>query len=408
MLLRDHGRGKDKVLPWNSRFLQKERGRMDTMSKWNIIFVTVEFTVCLLGITFNTLVIYTISKNIYRLSPPTYLILSIAVSDFLSCSIALPLSIAKHLQKEWPFGVRGCRAHAFLISFLALVSIAHLAAISAGKYLTITRSLSRNSYFNKKKVMLIILFSWMYSLGFSLGPLVGWSRYGPEGTNATCSVQWRSYLPADQAYFGTVTVARYFLPLTVITFCYYKIHKVSRHIVVNTSRMGCLAVTATHALLKRHRKSAMYFLTIIAAFLIPWSPYVVVSFLLVSGINISPLTTSSCSVFARISFFVNPVLYTIFHRRFRRRLVRSVPITRQNRVVGPTGLPSTSRSLALWILQIGCSLLLALNSHWEISFSEGLRAKRSIIDVYQPVLIVQFTPLDVKKTDFYWLAFLYK
>lgn len=312
-----------------------------------MMFVIAESTVCFLGITFNALVIYTIFKNIYRLSPPTYLILSIAVSDFLSCSTALPLSIAKHFQKKWPFGLHGCRAHAFLISFLALVSITHLAAISAGKYLTIARSLSRNSYFNKKKVLLIILISWMYSLGFSLAPLVGWSRYGPEGTNATCSVQWQSSLPADQAYFGTVIVARYFLPLTVITFCYYKIHKVSRHILVNTSRMGCLAITATHALLKRHRKSAMYFLTIIAAFLIPWSPYVVVSFLLVTGINVSPLTTSSCNVFAKISFFVNPILYTIFHRRFRRRLVKSVPITRRNRVVGPTGIPSISRSLAL-------------------------------------------------------------
>ena len=320
---------------------------MDTISKWNTVFVTVEFVVCLLGITFNVLVIFTIFKNIHRLSAPTYLILSIAVSDFLSCSTALPLSIARHFQNEWPFGVLGCQAHAFLIFLLALVSITHLAAISAGKYLTITRSLSRNSYFNKKKVMLIILFCWLYSFGFSVAPLLGWSRYGLEGTNVTCSVQWQSSIPEDQAYFGVVIVTCYFVPLAVVTFCYYKIHDVSKHIVVNTSRIGCLAITARQALLRRHHKSAMYFLAIVAAFLIPWSPYAVVSFLLVLGRNVSPLTTSAFSVFAKISFFVNPILYAIFHRKFRRRLILSVPLTRPNRVVGPTGIPSISRSLAL-------------------------------------------------------------
>ena len=303
---------------------------------------------CFLGITFNGIVIFTIYKNIHRrISPPTYLILSIAVSDFLSCAIAIPLSIAGHFQEKWPFGIAGCKAHAFLIFLLALVSITHLAAISAGKYLTITRSLTRDSYFNKKKVLLIILASWIYSFGFSVAPLVGWSRYGLEGTNVTCSVQWRSSLPSDQAYFGVVILTCFFFPLAVITFCYYKIHQVSKQIVVNTTHMGGLAMTATQALLKKHHKSAFYFLAIIAGFLLPWSPYAVVSFLLVLRRNVNPVAVSACSVFAKISFLLDPILYAIFHGKFRRRLILSVPITRPNRVVTPAVLPSTSRTLAL-------------------------------------------------------------
>ena len=111
--------------------------------KWNTIFVVIELVVCFLGLTLNGVVILTIYKTIHRrISAPTYLILSIAVSDFLSCTMPFPLSIARHFQKEWPFGLAGCQAHAFMISLLALVSITHLATISAGKCLTITRSLS--------------------------------------------------------------------------------------------------------------------------------------------------------------------------------------------------------------------------------------------------------------------------
>ena len=321
---------------------------MDGTNKWNTIFVIIELVVCFLGITFNGVVIFTISKNTHRrISAPTYLILSIAVSDFLSCGVPIPLSIARHFQKEWPFGITGCKAHAFLIFLLALVSITHLAAISAAKYLTITRSLTRDSYFNKKKVMLIILASWIYSFGFSVAPLVGWSRYGLEGTNVTCSVKWESSLPSDQAYFGVAIFTCYFLPLAVIIFSYYKIHQVSKQIVANTIHTGGLAMTATQALLKKHHKSAIYFLAIIAGFLLPWSPYAVVSFILVLGRNVNPVAVSACSVFAKISFFLDPILYAIFHGKFRRRLILSVPITRPNRVVGPAVLPSTSRTLAL-------------------------------------------------------------
>ena len=303
--------------------------------------------VCLLGIIFNGAVIFTIYRNVHRrISAPTYLILSIAVSDFLSCAIPVPLSIARHFQNEWPFGLAGCQAHAFMIFLLALVSITHLVAISVGKYLTITRSLTKDSYFNKEKVLLTILGSWIYSLAFSVAPLVGWSSYGMEGTR-TCSVKWESSLPSDQAYSGVAIFTGYFLPLAVITFCYYKIHQVSRQIVVNTSHLDSLAMTMTQALLKKHRKSALYILAVIAGFLIPWSPYAVVSSLLVLGRRVNPVTTSACIVFARISFFLNPILYAIFHRRFRRRLILSVPITKPNRVVKPTVLPSVSRTLAL-------------------------------------------------------------
>jgi len=315
---------------------------------WSTIFVVIELVVCLLGITFNGVVIFTICRNVHRrISAATYLILSIAVSDFLSCAIPVPLSIARHFQKEWPFGLAGCQAHAFMIFLLALVSITHLVAISAGKYLTITRSLSRDSYFNKKKVILIILGSWIYSLTFSVAPLVGWSRYGLEGTNVTCSVRWDSSLPSDQAYFGVVILTCYFLPLAVITLCYYKIHQVSKQIVVNTTHRGGLAITATEALLRRHQKSAVYFLAIIAGFVIPWSPYAAVSFLLVLGRKVSPVATSACSVLAKISFSLNPLLYAIFHRKFRRRFILSVPITRSNKVVRPAVVPSVSRTLAL-------------------------------------------------------------
>ena len=308
-----------------------------------------EFAVCLLGILFNGLVILTICKNISRLSAPSLLILSIAVSDFLSCSVAIPFPIAAHFQNVWPYGMGGCKAYAFMIFLFALVSITHMAAISAGKYLTISKSIYRESYLNKKKTLVVILATWIYSLGLSVAPLVGWSRYGLEGTNVTCSIKWDSTRPGDKAYFGVVFIACYFLPMAVITFCYYKIYVVSKQIVSNIqSRLGGhIAMTLTQALLRKHRQSAMYFLAIISAFMLSWSPYAVVSLLTVAeGKTLNPFATSSCSVFAKISFALNPVLYAIFSRKFRRQMMLIVP-TKPNQDHRPAIVPSNSQPFAL-------------------------------------------------------------
>ena len=306
--------------------------------------------ICLFGILLNVLVILTIAKNITRLSSSSFLVLSIAVSDFLSCSIALPFSIAAHFQKGWPYAMAGCKAHAFMIFQFALVSMTHLAIISVGKYLTITRSLSKQFYFSSKQILLAIMAAWIYSLIFSLAPLVGWSRYGLEGTNATCSIKWDSSLQGDKAYFGVVFIACFFLPVGVITFCYYKIHVVSKNIVGNAQYQmgGLMAMTMTQALLKRHRKSAVYFSIIVAAFLLSWSPYAVVSLLVVLvGKRLNAIATSACSVFAKTSFLLNPVLYAIFLERFRRHMVRAVPIKRTNRMVRPAVVSSHSQPFAL-------------------------------------------------------------
>ena len=322
---------------------------MDALSKWSTVFVTIEMVVCLLGIFFNALVIFTICKNTYRLSPSTFLILSIAVSDFLSSSVAVPFSIARHLLKEWPFGMAGCQAHAFMIFLLALVSLTHLAAISAGKYLTITKSLSRQSYFNMKLVMRVIVISWILSFGVSVAPLIGWSRiYVLEGIRETCSEEHEPSLPGYKAYFGIVFFACYVMALVVITFCYFKIHVLSKSIVCNTSQMGGLpAVMTTQALLRKHHKSAMYFLTIIAAFMLSWSPYATASFLTVLRVKLNPVATTACSMFAKTSFFLNPILYALVSRKFRRRMTIAVPLTRRNRAIRPALLPSSRGPLAL-------------------------------------------------------------
>lgn len=319
--------------------------RMSAFGKWSTLFVAIEIPVCLLGIFFNAIVVLTILKNRYRLSAPSYLILSMAVSDFLSCSVAVPFSIVRHFKKEWPFGMAGCQAHAFTIFLLALVSLSHLAEISAGKYLTITRSLSKQSFLSRRVVFRVITASWVLSFIFTSLPLVVWSHiYGLGGIGEICSDDQESPSPGEKAYFEIIFFCSYLIAFSVIMFSYFKIHQVSKHIVYNTFQMHLSriapAVAISQALLKRHRKAAMYFLTVITAFMLSWSPYAVVSLLAVLDVKTNGFVSSACGVFAKTSFFLNPILYAIISRKFRRRMVVVAPMSRRNQKLRPAFVTS--------------------------------------------------------------------
>ena len=299
---------------------------------WRYIFASIEMSVSFFGSMINGLVILTLCKNIYRLPTSTFFILSIAVSDLLSCTVAVPFSIANNLQTTWPFGLAGCKAHAFMIFLLGIVSITHLSAIAAEKYLTISKSFSRDCYFDREKVWRVIVVLWLYSLIFSLGPLVGLSNYGLEGSNATCSLQWNSPLVTDKAYFAVIFFACYFLPVSIITYSYYKIHVLARSIVIKTVQVNGL----NQARLRRHRRSAVYLFTVIISFFIAWTPYAVVSFMTLLGIVLDPLVISVPSVFAKTSFLLNSVLYALLSQQFRRWVRLAIQISKRNSDIRPT------------------------------------------------------------------------
>lgn len=84
-----------------------------------------------------------------------------------------------------------------MIFLFVFVLIIYLVVILVGKYLIIIRFFFRDFYFNKKKVILIILGFWIYLFMFSVVLLVGWLKYGLEGINVICLVRWDLFLLSD-------------------------------------------------------------------------------------------------------------------------------------------------------------------------------------------------------------------
>ncbi|EDO31648.1 predicted protein, partial [Nematostella vectensis] len=267
------------------------------------------------GSFLNLLVCVVLLKDMRRMRVQDIFLVSISTGDFLASSVAIPIALKAALSSSWPFGLSGCQVHAFLIYTLGLVSITNLAALALEKFLTIVKCLySDEHFFTRLQAICVVAGLWVYCLLITIPPLFGWARYGLEPGNKTCSLRWDDDGPADDAYYGVMFGGYFILPLALMVFSYFRIFKVECH------DRQCKKWQLSHnkrALLRKHIQSAVFFLLLIAGYLMAWTPYTIATLSMVSGAKVSDNGLMIPSLFAKTSFVLNPILYTLVSKRFR-------------------------------------------------------------------------------------------
>lgn len=124
----------------------------------------------------------------------------------------------------WPFKLKSyynILKNVFIFS-AGIVSLISLAVLSYERYCTMMGSTEADAT-NYKKVAIGVVLSWVYSLIWTLPPLFGWSRYGPEGPGTTCSVDWTTKTANNISYIICLFIFCLIVPFLVIVFCYGKL-----------------------------------------------------------------------------------------------------------------------------------------------------------------------------------------
>lgn len=105
---------------------------------------------------------------------------------------------------------------------LGIVSLVSLSLLSYERYKAVLHS-SKVDLSDFRKAWFSIGGAWLYSLLWTLPPLLGWSSYGPEGPGTTCSVQWHLRSPASISYVLCLFIFCLLLPLLLMVYSYCRI-----------------------------------------------------------------------------------------------------------------------------------------------------------------------------------------
>lgn len=154
------------------------------------------------------------------------------ISDFLHCPSCVTYNVfvlqpSSHSSSSLPSS--------------GIVSLISLVILSYDRYSTLTVYNKRGP--NYRRPLLAVGGSWLYSLFWTVPPLLGWSSYGIEGAGTSCSVTWTAQTAQSHAYIICLFIFCLGLPILVMIYCYGRlliaVKQVRRDIRVNVCVCGC-------------------------------------------------------------------------------------------------------------------------------------------------------------------------
>lgn len=274
------------------------------------------------------LVVYR-SKELRRHISSVFIV-NLAICDFLIAVFAMPYSFGAVLADEWPFGRFWCQTSAFWNMVLGLAAVLTLATISADRYIAVCKPLQYRAKMTVQCALVMISLVWLQSIVFSLVPIgFGWYEFNPRYFFCT--------FPSDlhQLNYRVFTAAMYAanagLSLLVMLVTYYRIFNVAK---LHSRRIGHAVITAVHfapvrgpmateTSRQREFKAARKILFVIGAFLCCLAPYTTLRILELGskGISLSHASTITLRWIAFLKSAIDPFIYGLLQRRFRRSLL---------------------------------------------------------------------------------------
>ncbi|XP_055495238.1 beta-3 adrenergic receptor [Leucoraja erinacea] len=190
----------------------------------NILLETIMVLMCVAAITGNVLVIAIIAVTKHFHSVTSVFLVNLAVSDCLVGLGVMPFVAMSVFYQDWNRYNDLCLYVGYTSSVYCTASVLTLAAIALDRYHAIIDCLQYNSQSTVRRTAATVVWIWLQSALSSCPPLLGWGRFGYSPAIRSCSVAWADSL----SYTGFVAVVSFLLPASVMIFCYVRIVKVAR------------------------------------------------------------------------------------------------------------------------------------------------------------------------------------
>ena len=270
----------------------------------------------------NVMVCLALYRNAALRKVPNYFVLSLALTDLAIAVFVIPLSASSSIANRWVFGTVGCQIRYFCAHSMSAISLVTLMLLAINRCFVVTRPVLYRGIYSKKRAFLMILASWLvpitvvlvfyFAAGLHFQPLVK--------QPADCFLYSRD--ANGLAAARIVRILWISVPSLVVLICYLKIFRAIRQhnrAVASSLRLGYSSFGVDEAKMTRTLTA------VVVGFYISWSP-VLFSIFLEKLNAISETTFKYYNFYFSFPYFIssviNPVIYTIMSRPFRKEFLK--------------------------------------------------------------------------------------
>ncbi|GFT04908.1 ocellar opsin [Trichonephila clavipes] len=291
---------------------------------WHIVLGLVIILLGVVSLSGNGVVLYLMASVRSLRTPANLLVMNLALSDFCMLAFMMPTMAPNSFGETWVLGPLMCEVYGMFGSLFGCGSVWSMVMITLDRYNVIVRGMSAKPLTRLKAAGLVI-FIWVWSVGWTIAPFYGWSRYVPEGSMTGCTVDYLSRDIISLSYLIAYTIAVYVIPLGVMIYCYtFIVIEVATHEKKLREQAKKMNISSLRANQDSHKTSAEFKLAKVALmtvilWFIAWTPYLMLALggVLTDRKYVTPLTTIWGSVFAKASSCYNPIVYGISHPKYK-------------------------------------------------------------------------------------------
>ncbi|XP_039670610.1 trace amine-associated receptor 13c-like [Perca fluviatilis] len=284
------------------------------LSPWPESLTIVFYSISLITVTLNLLIIISISHFRQLHTPTNILLLSLAVSDLLVGLVLMPVEVLRKTSC-WFLGDFVCATYTLLSVIITSASIGDIVLISFDRYVAICDPLHYTIKVTGTRVKLCVYLCWLYSVSYSFLYLKDLPTQ--PGRYKSCYGACVFFIDNISVTFDLVLT--FFLPVTVIIALYLRVFAVAvsqaramrSHITAVT-----LQLSVTPKAKKSELKAARTLGVLVLVFLICFCPYY--CFFIAGDNLLSDLSASFIIYLFYLNSCLNPVIYALFYPWFRK------------------------------------------------------------------------------------------
>ncbi|XP_028269627.1 G-protein coupled receptor 26 [Parambassis ranga] len=305
----------------------------------------------------SVLLCFTRSADL-RSHVPGIFVLNLSFSNILLTVIHMPATYLGVARSAKPFGDLFCHAVSFSETFITTNAMLSMAALSMDRWVAVVFPLSYSSKMRYREAALIVVYSWLHSLTFSLTQLMmDWGGY--SHTYASCTVHLDEEKASQLSAYATFTAlfhcSSFALCLLVLCFAYLKVLKVARS---HCKRIDIITVQTLLLLVdihpsvkerclaqqkKRRQRATKKICVFIGSFILCFAPYVITRLVeLLPSVHIPRYwgITTKCLFYAKASS--DPFVYCLLRQQYRKVLVSVISLVmRKDRFLSVHSISST-------------------------------------------------------------------
>ncbi|KAM4706558.1 trace amine-associated receptor 1-like [Discoglossus pictus] len=270
----------------------------------------------------NILVVISIAYFKQLHNPTNSFVLSLAVADLLVGVVVMPYSMIRTIERCWYFGPVFCRLHSSLDVMLCTASILHLSCIAFDRYYAVCNPLLYGYKMSQKRVTTLICICWIIPVVISFAPIMlGLHLLGVEHIlpDNLC------FFLVNQVYSLCASFVAFYLPMLIMLVAYYKIYREARKQALQIhARERNTSIPKPNDIprkcsFNRERKAARTLGIIMGFFLVFWTPFFTANIIdPFVGYKMGMLEWEVFLWLGYANSMLNPSLYGLFHKTFRR------------------------------------------------------------------------------------------